>query len=54
MRCRVVIVYRRFGTSIGLLTLEDGTATLSRNVGKQLTPRDIPEDRRSHQHRDGD
>jgi hypothetical protein len=39
-RRRVVIVYR-------LLTREDGTDTLSRNVGKQLkTPRKTPEDRR--------
>jgi hypothetical protein len=30
----VVIVYRRF--LLGLLTREDGTDTLSRNVGKQL------------------
>jgi hypothetical protein len=29
-RRRVVIIYRRFGTR------EDGTDTLSRNVGKQL------------------
>jgi hypothetical protein len=51
-RRRVVIVYRRFGTTyrshfqgsrvlekilLRLLTLEDGTDTLSRNVGKQLT-----------------
>jgi hypothetical protein len=50
-RCRVVIVYRRFGTTYrshphrsrvwvhfphGLLTCEDGTGMLSRNVGKQL------------------
>jgi hypothetical protein len=41
MRRRVVIVYRRFGTRVrvgklGLLTREDGTDTLSGNVGKQL------------------
>jgi hypothetical protein len=45
-RRHVVIVYRRFGTTylshlhgfflLGLLTREDGKATLSRNVGKQL------------------
>jgi hypothetical protein len=40
-RRRVVIVHRRFGTMyrshlLGLLTLEDETDTLSRNVGKQL------------------
>jgi hypothetical protein len=33
-RRRVVIFYRRFG--LGLLTREDGTDTLSRNIGKQL------------------
>jgi hypothetical protein len=38
----VVIVDRRFGTTYRshlqrLLTLEDGTDTLSRNVGKQLS-----------------
>jgi hypothetical protein len=44
---RVLIVYRRFGTTYRphfkgqevqeeILTLEDGTDTLSRNVGKQL------------------
>jgi hypothetical protein len=38
---RVIVVYRRFGTTYrshlhGLLTREDGTDTLSRNVGKQL------------------
>jgi hypothetical protein len=49
-RRRVVTVYRRFGTkhrshlrgsrdrvgNVGLLTREDGTDMLSRNVGKQL------------------
>jgi hypothetical protein len=42
-RRRVVIVYRRFGTTcrshaflLGLLTREDETDTLSRNVSKQL------------------
>jgi hypothetical protein len=45
-RCRVVIVYRRFGPIFNgqksksfllrLLTLEDGSNTSSRNVGKQL------------------
>jgi hypothetical protein len=46
-RRRVVIVYRRFGTTyrshlqgskfrVGILTLEDGTDTLSRNVGRNL------------------
>ena len=42
-RRRVVIVYRRFGTAYKfhfqgsrVLNLEDGTDTLSRNVGKQL------------------
>jgi hypothetical protein len=47
-RRRVVIVYRRFGTTYRshlqgsgspILILENGTDTLSRNVGKQL-PRD--------------
>jgi hypothetical protein len=35
----VVIVYQCFGTMyrlVGLLTLEDGTDTLSQNIGKQL------------------
>jgi hypothetical protein len=42
-RRRVVIVYRRFGTTyrshlgLWLLTREDGTDTLSRNVDKQLS-----------------
>jgi hypothetical protein len=47
-RRHVLIVYRRFGTTYGaifkdqkskkkrLLTVEDGTDTLSRNVGKPL------------------
>jgi hypothetical protein len=40
-RRRVVIVYRRFGTTyrshrLGLLTLEVGIDTLSRNFGKKL------------------
>jgi hypothetical protein len=38
-RRRVVIVYQRFGTKLILTTTfdrEDGTNTLSRNVGKQL------------------
>jgi hypothetical protein len=44
MRRRVVIVYRRFGTTylshlLVLLTLENGTDTLSRNVSKQLPSR---------------
>ena len=43
-RRRVVIAYRRFGTKVsvplGLLTREDGTDTLSRNVGKKL-PHDV-------------
>jgi hypothetical protein len=41
---RMVIPYRRFGTTyqtriqafLGVLTLEDGTDILSRNVGKKL------------------
>jgi hypothetical protein len=47
-RRRVVIVYRRVGTTYrshlqgsrvrGLLTREDGTDTLYRNVGKQVPP----------------
>jgi hypothetical protein len=38
MWCHVVIVYWRFRTTflLGLLTLEDGTDTLCRKVGKQL------------------
>jgi hypothetical protein len=41
-RRSVVIVCRRFGTTyrshlLGLLTRENGTDTLSRNVGKQLS-----------------
>jgi hypothetical protein len=36
---------------LGLLTREDGTDTLSRNVGKHHTTlRNTPEDRRFHQH----
>jgi hypothetical protein len=53
----VVIVYRRLGTTcrvpFGLFTREDGTDTLSRNVGKKnyhTTQRNIPEERRYHQH----
>jgi hypothetical protein len=42
MRRLVVIVYQRFGTFLlGLLTREDGTDALSRNVGKQLRRRVI-------------
>ena len=33
----VVISYRRFERTFGLLTLDDGTDMLSRNVGKKLT-----------------
>jgi hypothetical protein len=37
------------------LTREDETDTLSRNVGNNYhtTPRNIPEERRAHQHRSG-
>ena len=54
--------YRPFGTtycshlqrSRSFLTLEVGTDTLSRNVGKQdTTRRNTLEERRSHQHRGG-
>jgi hypothetical protein len=49
-RLRVVIVYRRFGTTyrshffaflFGLLTRENRTDKLSRNVGKELTTRSL-------------
>jgi hypothetical protein len=34
----VEIPYRRFGTTLDFLTLEDGTDSLPRNVSKELPP----------------